>query len=32
MKTIAGAAHGRFWKTEQASDVVNVYRDIAAYF
>jgi Mg-chelatase subunit ChlD len=32
LKKIAGAAHGRFWKTEQASDVVNVYRDIAAYF
>ena len=32
LKKIAGAAHGRYWKTQQESEVVNVYRDIAAYF
>jgi Ca-activated chloride channel family protein len=32
LKKISGAAHGRFWKTQQESEVVNVYRDIAAYF
>jgi Ca-activated chloride channel homolog len=32
LKKVAGAAHGRFWKTQQESDVINVYRDIAAYF
>ena len=32
LRKIAGAAHGRYWKTQQESEVVNVYRDIAAYF
>ena len=32
LKKIANAAHGRYWKTQQESEVVNVYRDIAAYF
>jgi len=32
LKKIAGAAHGRFWLTDDERDVVNVYRDIAAYF
>ena len=32
LKKISGAAHGRFWLTDDERDVVNVYRDIAAYF
>ena len=32
LRKVAGAAHGRFWKTQKESDVINVYRDIAAYF
>lgn len=32
LKKISGAAHGRYWKTQQESEVINVYRDIAAYF
>jgi uncharacterized protein with von Willebrand factor type A (vWA) domain len=32
LRKISGAAHGRYWKTESETEVVNVYRDIAAYF
>jgi Ca-activated chloride channel homolog len=32
LKKISAAAHGRYWKTTDAAAVVNVYRDIAAYF
>jgi uncharacterized protein YegL len=32
LKKISNAAHGRFWLTDDERDVVNVYRDIAAYF
>lgn len=32
LRKIAGAAHGRFWKTQATSDTVAVYRSIATYY
>jgi Ca-activated chloride channel homolog len=32
LKKIANAAHGRYWKGQTATDMVNVYRSIATYY
>jgi Mg-chelatase subunit ChlD len=32
LKKIASAAHGRFWKPKSESEIVVVYRDIAAHY
>ena len=32
LKKIAAAAHGRYWKTENETQIVAVYRDIAAHY
>lgn len=32
LKKVASAAHGRFWKPKSESEIVVVYRDIAAHY